>query len=257
MLMIDPDAVRRPVFVLAERYNAMDGPWHSHRRAQLIHASMGVLTVQSEEGLWVVPPQRGVWIPPGAAHKISAENDFWLHTLYSEPNLPALPSQWGVVTIDPLTSALMVEAARFGGDTCSGNEALQHEHLIQVLLDRLPNLSRVPSYLPKPRDARLLRITQALVKTPSDNRGLRAWASESGLSERTAARLFQRETGLSFGKWRQQMRLLKAVQLMSLGKSVTHVAFEVGYGDVSAFIELFKAAFGQTPGIYLRNKSIR
>ena len=36
-------------------------------------------------------------------------------------------------------------------------------------------------------------------------------------------RLFQRETGMTFGKWRQQLRLLHALRLLAAGRPVTAV----------------------------------
>lgn len=68
------------------------------------------------------------------------------------------------------------------------------------------------------------------------------------------ARLFSRDTGLTFTQWRQQLRLLKALQALSLGESVTQVALAVGYQDVSAFIQVFKDAFGDTPARYARDR---
>ena len=58
------------------------------------------------------------------------------------------------------------------------------------------------------------------------------------------------ETGLTFGQWRQQLRLLAALELLGAGESVTAVAFSVGYDDVSSFIAAFKAAMGVTPSRY-------
>jgi AraC-like DNA-binding protein len=75
-------------------------------------------------------------------------------------------------------------------------------------------------------------------------------AMVSGMIERTAARLFQKETGLSFGKWRQQLRMLKALEILGAGASVIQVALEVGYNDVSSFIAVFKKAYGETPAKY-------
>lgn len=72
-------------------------------------------------------------------------------------------------------------------------------------------------------------------------------AAESALTERTAARLFLRETGLTFGQWRQQMRLQAALEQLAAGASVTEAAFSVGYADVSSFIAAFKLLFGKTP----------
>jgi quercetin dioxygenase-like cupin family protein len=42
-------------------------PLHFHDRDQIVYASRGVMTVQTEAGTWVVPPQRAVWIPAGIA----------------------------------------------------------------------------------------------------------------------------------------------------------------------------------------------
>jgi AraC-like DNA-binding protein len=241
--LINPDDAPQSVVVLAEHYLPMDGPWHSHRRAQLIHASEGVLTVQSATGLWVVPPQRGVWIPSEMVHKVSAQRAFWLHTAYVDPAAMACPPDCRVVAVDRLTNELLIEVATFDTDRITPAQA----RVMQVLIDRLPSLPNMPFHLLRPTDARLLRITQALECDPANTRTLAQLASGLGLSDRTAARLFQSETGLTFGKWRLQLRLLAAVERLSLGHAVSRVALEVGYEDTSAFISVFKQAFGQTP----------
>jgi AraC-like DNA-binding protein len=41
-------------------------------------------------------------------------------------------------------------------------------------------------------------------------------------------RLFRVETGLSFGRWRQQLRLIEPLRLLAAGEPVTTVALEVG-----------------------------
>lgn len=72
----------------------------------------------------------------------------------------------------------------------------------------------------------------------------------SGASPRTVERLFRAETGMSFGAWRQQLRLGRALELLARGDSVTAVAIESGYTGTSAFVAAFKASFGRTPGRY-------
>ena len=98
---IDPDEAPRPLVVIAEKYHAYHGEWHHHRRAQLVHASQGVINVQTKEGRWVVPPQRAVWILPHMVHQVSSRQGFLLHTLYAEPNILPLPKQCRVVIVDP------------------------------------------------------------------------------------------------------------------------------------------------------------
>ena len=57
---------------------------------------------------------------------------------------------------------------------------------------------------------------------------------------------------MGLGAWRQQLRLGRALEKLAAGQSVTAVAFESGYGGVSAFVAAFKATFGRTPGRYFR-----
>ena len=69
-------------------------------------------------------------------------------------------------------------------------------------------------------------------------------------SARTLERIFQEETGMTFGRWRQQLRLLQAMRLLAAGRPVTAVALEVGYDSPSAFIAMFKRTLGTTPHRY-------
>ncbi len=249
MPCIDPDTPKSPVFVFAAHCDAGPGQWHAHRRAQLIHASEGVLTVHTERGTWVVPPQRGVWVPPDVAHKIAANKRFLLRTLYMDPEVIDMPEECCVVAVDRLVEELLVAASAFGPNYASdGPEA----RLISVILDRLPSLQVAPMYLPQPRDPRILRIAHLLEANLSEERTLEEFANLVGVTERTAARLFVKETGLSFGQWRRQLRLLRGLELLAGGESVTRVAFEVGYQDVSSFIGVFTEAFGATPAQYFR-----
>jgi len=83
---------------------------------------------------------------------------------------------------------------------------------------------------------------------PSSGDSIDALARRYGASRRTLERLFRRQTGLSFGMWRQKARLLDSIRLLAEGKSVTEAAFDSGYAGVSAFVAAFKRTFGYTPG---------
>jgi AraC-like DNA-binding protein len=250
---IDPDAAPRPVFVLADRYAAGEGPRHTHRRAQLIHPGAGVITVRTDAGVWVVPPHRAVWVLPGVAHQVSSRRAFELRTLYAEPLAVGLPARCCVVAVDALVQHLLVAAAAFGPDYPErGPEA----RLVQVILDRLPALLVSPLELPSPRDPRLVRIADVLERDPADVRPIAELAKVAGVTARTAARLFVKDTGLTFGQWRQQLRLLVALERLGAGDSVTEVALEVGYADVSSFIAVFKDALGETPARYFKDPGL-
>jgi len=247
--LVDPDQAERPLFVLSERYESLRSPWHRHRRAQFVYASEGVHTVRTSAGLWVVPPQRAVWILPGEKHRGAAPRGCWLRTLYAEPGAAPVPRKCCVVNVDPLLRLLLVEASGFGPDYPAQGP---QQRLMQVIVDRLSAGEVVPAGLPSASDARLVQLTRRLEGNPADPRPLAELAGECGMTDRTAARLFLKDTGLSFGQWRQQLRLLKAMEPLSLGRSVTQVALDVGYADVSSFIAAFRQAFGDTPARYFR-----
>ena len=119
---------------------------------------------------------------------------------------------------------------------------------LQRALDEIQSLPRERLGLPMPQDARLQRIAHALIHDLADNRRMEQWAEWAAISPRTLSRRFVDETGFSFAEWRQQARLLRALEMLAADVPVTTVALELGYDNVSAFIAMFKRAMGTTPG---------
>jgi AraC-like DNA-binding protein len=62
--------------------------------------------------------------------------------------------------------------------------------------------------------------------------------------------LIKNATGISFGRWRQQLHLMIALSHLAEGQSVQHVAGALGYDSVSAFITMFRKALGKSPTQY-------
>jgi len=125
-----------------------------------------------------------------------------------------------------------------------------HANLIGVLVDQIEALPVIPLRVPAPRDPRAKRAADWLRENPSDGASLERVARRVGASKRTLERLFARDTGLSFGAWRQQMRLMQALERLAAGESVTEVALAVGYESTSAFVSRFRRVLGTTPGKY-------
>ena len=55
---------------------------------------------------------------------------------------------------------------------------------------------------------------------------------------------------MTFGRWRQQLRLLHALRQLASGEKVTAAALEAGYASTSAFISMFRKQLGTTPTRY-------
>jgi AraC-like DNA-binding protein len=127
-----------------------------------------------------------------------------------------------------------------------------HRHLIDVLIDQLRTVETVPLQLPNLVDQRAQRLAETLMAEPGNRQPLAQVCRAIGASVRTAERLFLEETGMTLGKWRQQLRLMEAMRLLGDGAKVTHAALEAGYSTPSAFIVAFRKSLGTTPTDYFR-----
>ena len=228
-------------------------PLHFHDRDQLVYASRGVMTVRTSDGAWVVPTQRAVWIPAMIPHTITMSGTVAMRTLYLKPRLASkLPRGCCVLNVSPLLKELILNACTL---IALKKTIKSHLHLIDVIVDQLAAIQMVPLQLPSPSDPRSRRVADALLADPSDRRPLAQISKLAGASKRTLERLFQEDVGMTIGKWRQQTRLMKAMQLLAEGAKVTHAALEAGYSTPSAFISMFKKSLGTTPARFFGTPS--
>ena len=91
-----------------------------------------------------------------------------------------------------------------------------------------------------------------LTNDPRDSRTLAQLCKGTGAGKRSVERLFQQEIGMTFGKWRQQLRLMPGMRLLAEGAQVTHAVLESGYSTPSAFTSMFRKALGIAPSSYFR-----
>jgi AraC-like DNA-binding protein len=214
----------------------------------LLYASKGVITVKTAIGIWVVPPLRAVWIPPLIDHEVSTKGTVTVRSLYIDPDtIKGLPQDCCVITVSPLLREMILKAVEtpvLYDINGSGGR------FMGVLIDQIKALPETPMHLPVTDHPGLSPIIKTLYENPNDSRSLESWATRLGTSSRTLARLFQKETNMSFRQWRQQARLLEALTRLAAGASVTNVAMDLGYESQSAFIAMFKKALGKTPGKY-------
>jgi AraC-like DNA-binding protein len=223
---------------------------HFHDQDQLVYASHGVMTVETDGGRWVVPPLRGVWIPRKVVHSIEMSGAVRMRTLYLRAGLVRGFADCAVVNVSPLLREMILEiCAREGLD----RRVAADRRMLAVLVDRIEAIPpAVPLRLPMPRDPRARDAARILLRRgvarPPD-----ALARSVGASKRTLERLFHAETGLTLGRWRQQLRLLTGLRSLARGEKIVAAAFDAGYESPSAFIAMFRKALGVTPARYFRS----
>jgi transcriptional regulator GlxA family with amidase domain len=124
---------------------------------------------------------------------------------------------------------------------------LRYQLLSQLLLEEMRTAPTLSLDLRLPEDRRLRALCEALLEDPGATFGLEEWAPKVAASPRTLARLFQQELGMTFGQWRQRVRLAHAAVLVSVGQPLATVAASLGYESASAFSAMFKRALGRSP----------
>ncbi|WP_421867897.1 AraC family transcriptional regulator [Motiliproteus sp.] len=243
------DVPRRLVVRKVDREAGFVTPFHSHGWGQLLWIVEGLVQVSARDiGHWVVPPQRAVWIPPFIEHDARAIQSVKMRNIYIAPQAAGrLPEQCQVVSVSPLMRELMVTMAEF--DRLYDEEGAEGR-LVSVFLDQFELLPEAALHLPEPTSAPLRTLAEQLRQDPANKQPLASWGRQLGMSERTLARRFQQETGMSFGQWRQQARLLEALSRIAQGQPVALIAQDLGYDSQSAFIAMFRKALGRTPGRY-------
>lgn len=245
------DDSSRPIIpYCTEVKNAVCAASHAHPRAQVIFASRGVMRVVAQKNTWLVPPGQAVWIPSQVEHQVFFPGAVSIRNLFIDPVTAAsLPNLCLVFNVSPLLRELILRIGETGGGGTPDSPAFR---LAQVILDELAQIEPAPLNLPMSNDPRLRKIMDGLLRAPGDNRTLDEWSEDAGAVSRTLSRLFLRETGMTFGEWRTRLRLLEAIDRLSQGQSVTQVAFDLGYQNLSAFIAMFRKTLGTTPGRFFQ-----
>jgi AraC-like DNA-binding protein/mannose-6-phosphate isomerase-like protein (cupin superfamily) len=226
---------------------------HSHRRDQLLYAASGTMRVRTETHSWIVPPERALYMPGGVTHSVSMRDPVEMRTLYIEPKShPNLPTACAVMTpsalLKELIEALIDEPENY-------DQSDRGLWLGQLILDEVCRGKTLDLGIPLPTDPRLLRVCERVIENPGENKSLADYSDVAAASERTLARICERELGMGFASWRQQVRFHYALEALARGAAIAEIAHDCGYASASAFTAAFSKNFGQPPSRIIRSLS--
>lgn len=225
-------------------------PAHTHKRVQLLHATTGIMRLETKYGAWIVPPGFAVWIPAGVVHRVSTIN-VTTRSLYVRAGaLARPPDRCRVIEVSPLLRELIAAAMKvpllYEQDARDGK-------LMDMVLCEASTQSEVSLHLPMPSEPHLAALCHTFFESPTQASSPADWAARLHVSERTFYRRFLASTGMTFINWRQQACVLVAMSRLSLGDSVTRIALDMGYENPSSFSTMFRKAMGVAPTVYSRN----
>lgn len=225
---------------------------HSHEKPQLLLVLSGVVTCEVEAGIWLVPPGSALFIASGMAHRLVIAGAVQTYVvLFGSTAASALPPNVCSLSVSPLLRALILKSAQFSMH--SDSTSTEH-HVSELLVSEVAAAKTGNLHLPMPTDSRLRKIFAEIMANPSARGTIESWSRQVALSERSLERLIVAETGLSFGRWRQQLNILMALRWMAEGSTVQQAASDLGYESTGSLVTAFRKVLGTTPGRYMAER---
>jgi AraC-like DNA-binding protein len=222
-------------------------PLHSHRYGQFTYVRHGLIGLKTETEVWINETKRLFWIPPGLSHASRSQGpvDGWL-VLIAPEYAQGLPQQ---VCVLNASSLLVASLERLG--TLTERQHRTADLLLELIQFELLHTKTDTLKIRLPASSRLLDWAMAFLEAPSVKASIDDAASSAGMSRRAFTRHFQSQTGCTFSQWKRLAVVKRATERLAEGGSVTTIAFELGYENPSAFIAMFKALRGSSPGQFL------
>lgn len=248
------DAMPRPlqavcVDAVTDRFELQE---HRHRKCELIYTARGVLNCEADGQVWTIPPKCAIWIPSNVPHRCWAIGRIQSYALFLDPRLDPRPGEsCCALEASPLLRELLFRVAAFPAlYPMDGPEA----RLLPVVLDEIGTARRARLRLPMPTDPDLRRLTDLIMADPPNKASVAQWAAQLSMTERTLSRRFNREIGMSLGRWRRQFHVSRAMQWMADGRSIKVIAFDLGYESTSSFVTMFRKTVGTSPARYFSGR---
>jgi len=234
------------VWLLEAKDGFGEADFHSHHAIQLTVCLDGVLTLTGDATRLSGDV---LAVAPDARHKLDAAG--LLAIVFIEPESAA--GRTLLATLFSTEPLAVVSNPEFLKELQTLRHALEpafaQERMIEVCGQAVDRL--VPPAIAPAADARIARVIAYANDHLDVSLAEAATAAGVYLSGDRLRHLFVEHTGLPFKTYMLWLRLVRAVQLYSLGQSLTHAAHSAGFADSAHFSRAFKRTFG-APATTLR-----
>lgn len=245
-------------------------PLHWHSEAEILRVRSGTFTLYLNNECYHLTAGDVVWISPGTLHRGEPNNciyecavfDLRVACGYSVSKISALiqPIISSRVTLAPiceatveLTSQLMdilAEQAPYYelAATAVITTLLYRFYTVGAVTHEVQNDKRILHHR-----ARMALLVDKIERDYATKITLRDLAELAGMNEKYLCRFFKSYTGSTPIEFVNRLRVERACHEITVNqKSVTDVAYECGFNELSYFSKIFKKYKGVTPGSYKR-----
>lgn len=220
-------------------------------RHYLLYSAKGSLRLETADKSWILPPSRAAWIAANVPIKIEIKHPATCcSVLFDTGFIDAPDPACKVFDMSPMAREMILECRAWGADTELDEYAVQ---LFQTLAMTCRKLSDTPcnTWVPLGESKQLKVALSATQERLAEGVEFAEIARVANLSERSLARRFSNETGMTWRQMLRRMRMIRAMELLADdSQQVTTAALDVGYNSLSAFNAAFREFTGQSPSEY-------
>lgn len=234
---------------------------HSHPEHHLFMPLRGSITLGLASTSWTVYPGQMAYLPSNLPHSFSSEENGEgerLICMLGDLQWKAIGARTREPSLLP-ASQLLKEIIFY---LLLNRESSSAPALVSALVKSLDEQMEsagsgeqlaLKKRIAEVRDVRLKTLVEHLQANYFNEISMSELPKLADVSARTMNRLFESELGLTPLQCLTRLRIEAACDLLAGQKmNVTDVAFEVGFGSLSRFIESFRAITGQLPSDYSR-----
>jgi AraC-like DNA-binding protein len=218
----------------------------------LIYAFTGAFQLEVEGVRWLLPPQRAAWVSGQVPFQLSAERPGTTTSVLFAPSaIPRPAFDCRVFAVSTLAREMLSYAVRWGPDRDEQDTIA--DTFFRALAAVCSELAAYPDlfWLPCARSPELRQALDYTLTHLNDKPTFAEVARAVHVSERTLARRFVAETGMTWSQFAHRARMLQAMELLVAPDiTVIEVVDAVGFLSVSAFTHAFRAFTGETPSSY-------
>jgi AraC-like DNA-binding protein len=221
---------------------------------KILCVEQGRLKLEGPHGQWLLLPAHMVFVPHSRPYRLYTSADAVVvvahlgaqHTVWQHEGCWAAP-------VSGLAREMFGYALRWGRERAADDAvANAYFQALGLLCKDWFECSRM-MWIPF-GESPMLKRAIAYTRTRLDSATIELAAEAAGTSVRTLRRYFQDELGMSWRRFLQELRMARAIELMTRKRlSVTQTALEVGFNSVAAFTLAFSSFTGKTPSSYTRD----
>lgn len=223
---------------------------HQHERAQLVYGIMGIMELHANGKTWILSPKTALLIPGNIEHSMFAITDISLRTLYIESKV-ANNIYRGSVKLLKVDSFLKELIGRSTSISVDYDEGGIDGKIMDIIIHELKVAEEISYSIPAPITSKLILMENMIMK---DHILLKEkvdyWSELFCMSTKTLNRVILKDLGITFNVWRQYLSVKISLIQMSENKSLTNIAYDLGYQSPSNFCRMFKNITGQNPSLF-------